>query len=145
VSEPVTTVRGRPHYRRRRRSGPIYVAASLSIADTDHYREGLAWLKLRYSQYGVIEGPIEFSNTRDWKDRWLEVRAKVSRLIVIPDPGGVIGAGTYYEILDAVFKHIPVRILAAGGQLIDVHSVALTFLRPATPTRFAVIDYWESV
>jgi hypothetical protein len=87
----------------------------------------------------VIAARDEFASTADWLARFGDVLSKVQALVVVPGPGGVVGAGVLREVAESIVLGIP-TYFADGNGFHALHRVSMTFLPDAERARCARIN-----
>jgi hypothetical protein len=114
----------------------VYLAAPLVAFDSSAY--GRTEDALVRAGCFVIAARDEFRSTTDWPARLGDVLSKVQALVVVPGPGGVVGAGVLREIVEAIVLGIP-TYFADGNGFHALHRVSMTFLPDAERARCARI------
>jgi hypothetical protein len=114
----------------------VYLAAPLVAFDSLAYERTQDAL-VRAGCF-VIAARDEFGSTADWLARFGDVLSKVQALVVVPGPGGVVGAGVLREIVEAIVLGIP-AYFADGNRFHPLRRVSMTFLPDAERARCARI------
>jgi hypothetical protein len=110
-----------------------YVAAPVAVLLRPDWPE-------RVRQVASLVGPVWdlatlFESSTDWLNRWPGLLPTVTRLVLVPDDDGSIGAGCLREIADVLGRDLPVS-LYDGTQLRPWGAVVIRTV--STPSRFRV-------
>jgi hypothetical protein len=116
----------------------VYLAAPLVAFDSSAYDRTQDAL-VRAGCF-VIAARDEFSSTADWLARFGDVLSKVQALVVVPGPGGVVGAGVLREIVEAIVLGIP-TYLADGNRFHPLYGVRFTVLDRPSRHCFARVEF----
>jgi hypothetical protein len=115
----------------------VYLAAPLVAFDSSAYDRTEDAL-VRAGCF-VIAARDEFGSTADWLARFGDVLSKVQALVVVPGPGGMVGAGVLREIVEAIVLGIPIYF-ADGNGFHPFRRASVTFLPDAERARCARIN-----
>ncbi len=121
----------------------IYLAAPMELSTAGKIGDGRLAVARRFPGAAIVDSSTAFHSSAEWRERWPVTVRTIDGLVFLTARGGVIGAGVFQEILDAVFAGLPVWMLTPGVEFIPIAVLDFRFRSKPTPRRFAVVRVRE--
>ncbi len=121
----------------------IYLAAPMELRDVGRIEDASWTVGRRFPDAAIVDASTAFRSSAEWRERWPVTVRTIDGLVFLTAECGVIGAGVYLEILDAVFVGVPVWMLTPGDDFVPVALLDFRFRQKPTPRRFAVARVGE--